>query len=560
MGQIIPFIKSVGTYRKLAEERAGKEDFSGALAFLFSAKSISLTYEVIMDIADAYADMGLLELSNKFWFMYMDKAPKEKVSVAYEELAINFFYLDNYWASSYYFHLKLTTDGQIMKDGLDKEIIDFFSGEEMKKNAYRVAYPFDRADYTFETKRAKHALAIGAFEEARLSLLRIPQENRTEEISGDLAVASFMSDELELAEAVCRDSLVRHGENVTALCNLSTVFDMREDADNAEYYYRKALGVRKGEKTEAYKIATCAIEREDHLTVKECLENILDDRPYELTMRFFYGVALINLGRFDRAKDQLKTAYRWNPSDSIVKYYLDLADRLISGEQTAEKLLPLEYVKELPKKVVKKYCQKIQTIAKTLEKIEWAVRNDEMKNLLEWAVYHADGQTARDAVYILSSGYTPYAKKLLLSALLDPEVKEEIKRVIIYVLIVKGHKEKFGAVAGNFYVRIKPKKLACERKDDGAVYFSAYALCVARVAFWDGDGLDKVALITDKVYNKLKDKISDRDVTNEEIAALVVSECAFKWCKSDRDVMNFFEIEKQKLDLLRGLLKGDKND
>ena len=80
------------------------------------------------------------------------------------------------------------------------------------------------------------------------------------------------------------------------------------------------------------------------------------------------------------------------------------------------------------------------------------------------------------------------------------------------------------------------------------------------MAFWDGDGLDKVATNTDKVFKALGRKISDRDITNEEIAALIMSECAFKWCKTDRDIMNIFEIEKQKFDVLKGLLKGDKND
>lgn len=560
MGQVIPFIKHVSRYRKLAEERAVKEDFSGALAFLFSAKSIALTYEVIMDIADAYADMGLLELSNKFWFMYIDKAPKEKVSVAYEELAINFFYLDNYWASSYYFHLKLTTDGQIMKEGLDKEIIDFFSGEEHKKNAYRVAYPFDRADYTYEIKRAKHALAVGAFEDARLSLLRVPQENRTEDISGDLAMASFMSDELELAEAVCRDSLARHGDNVTAFCNLSTINDMKKDYDNAEFYYQKALDVRKGDKAEAYKLATCAIERSDHLTVKECLKTILEERPYEISMRFFYGIAFINLGKLDCAENELKYAYRLNPSDVVVKFYLELVGRLMEKDVQAEKLLPLEYIKELPEKVAKKYASKVQGAAKTMEKTEWAVRNKEMREILEWALYHSDGQTARDAVYILSSAFTPYSKKLLLDALIDPEVKEDVKRVIIYVLIVKGHKEKFGAVAGNFYVKIKPKKTAFTSRADGAIYHSAYALCVARVAFWDSENLELVGSVADKVYKALVGKINERDFSNEEIAALIVSECKFKWCKNDKEIMSFFNIENQKFQVLKSIYKGDEND
>ena len=104
---LLLFDKSVSRYRKLADECSEREDFLGALRYLTSAKNIDpKDLGVIMDIADAYADAGLLELSNKYWFLYLDSAPKDKVAVAYEELAINYFYMDNFWASSYYFHKK----------------------------------------------------------------------------------------------------------------------------------------------------------------------------------------------------------------------------------------------------------------------------------------------------------------------------------------------------------------------------------------------------------------------------------------------------------------------
>ena len=68
MGEVLTFDNSVLRYRNLAEERAEKGDFLGALSFLFSAKSIAKSHEVIMDIAYIYSDMSLFELSNKYWF------------------------------------------------------------------------------------------------------------------------------------------------------------------------------------------------------------------------------------------------------------------------------------------------------------------------------------------------------------------------------------------------------------------------------------------------------------------------------------------------------------
>ena len=180
--------------------------------------------------------------------------------------------------------------------------------------------------------------------------------------------------------------------------------------------------------------------------------------------------------------------------------------------------------------------------------------------MVEWAVYCADGQVARDAAYLLSLGNSQYAKKLAEDVLMDPDAKEEIKRILVYMLVARGYKGKIAAVAGNFYVKARPKKLLCERASDGGVYFSAYALCMARAIFWDVENVDKIAKHVDKIYGVLRNKIRSSEVTNDEIAALVLSECKFKWCKSDRDVLNIFEVDKRRLELLRELYKGDKND
>lgn len=560
MGKVILLDKNVKPYRKIADSFAENENFLRALEFLLSAKNISFNLDVIVDIADLYADMGLLELSNKYWYIYLDKAPKDKVSVAYEELAINYFYMDNYLASSFYFHQKLSVDGFINKEGLGQEILDFFSGEELKRSAYRVVYPFDKADFSFDKKRAKRAISVGAFSEAVKILKDIPEECRDEETSGDLAVSLFMSDELDEAEKVCRYSLLAHGENVTAYCNLSTVFDMKEDLDNSEFYYRKALSVRKGDKGEVYKIATCSIEREDHITANECLKKIVEERPYELLMRFFLGLSFANLGDFFGAEEQLKYAYKLNPDDVVIKEFLKIITAMNESGTDSENLLPFKYVKELPESKEKKWKKKIRDTAKNSEKMSSMVKKSEFKDMIVWGLFNNDSTVMRDSAFILSTVYSPYCKRVILDALLNPDGGEELKRLLVYILILKGEKEKFGLVAGSFYLKFKPKKLVCEKKPDGGIYLSSYALCVSRIIFNDVEDLDKLAYSCDRVYKSLSDKISPDELTNEELGALILSEGKLKRLSDDNAVMRFFDVKKDKFDKLKQLLKGEKDD
>lgn len=552
--KVLQLDKSFNRYIKLATACVEKDDLQGALNFLLDAERFFSEPEVFARIADVYADMGLLELSNKYWFKYMHSAPKERVKDAYEELAINYFYLDNVWASGYYFQKKLSTDGFISKENIDKEVLDFFSGEEYKKHAYRIVYPFNKADYTLETKSAKRAIALGAFSEAVKILEKIPTECFTEELSGDYAIALFMNDELDRAEQVCRNSIKAHGESVTAYCNLSTIYGMKKDVDKSEYYYRKALSVSKGEQSEAYKIATCAIERADHEKVRECLEKILSERPYELSMRYFYGVCMMNLGNYQKAVDTFKSALMLDPNDMIVEYYYNYAKSVLTSGEDKEKLLPLKYEKELPKKIASKWSKKIKEVMKNDQKIQPFTKNKENRKILRWGILYGDDTVMRASMFILSYADKKFFFKTAQEILMEHDVGAEVKRLLIYVLIMQGHKARTGVVAGTLYSCFSPKKLLSEKDCSGALFVSAYALCVARMLFFDLDSVDKIAKSADKVYLKLKDTVSEADATNEELAALMLSDCNFERYSGDKDVVKIFEISDRKLKKLKEML------
>jgi hypothetical protein len=64
---------------------------------------------------------------------------------------------------------------------------------------------------------------------------------------------------------------------------------------------------------------------------------------------------------------------------------------------------------------------------------------------------------------------------------------------------------------------------------------------------------------TDKVYKKLAPIIGE-EVEKETIAALIVSESKLEKIPSDKDICTLCDAKKEKLDKLKALYKGDKND
>jgi hypothetical protein len=160
----------------------------------------------------------------------------------------------------------------------------------------------------------------------------------------------------------------------------------------------------------------------------------------------------------------------------------------------------------------------------------------------------------RSSVLILSSGEETAYKKTAKRVLLDPEVKEPLKRLLIYLLVMKGHKGRLGITGGALYVDFSPAKTICEKKPDGALYFSSYALCVSKIVFYDIEDIDRVATVCDRIYQVLSPIISESDVTNEELAGLILSECGFDRLSRDEEVMSLFEISRYKLGKLKEML------
>ena len=90
----------------LCDKYIGEGNFEQALTCCFSALKNGADYTIYKAIATIYAEIGLYELSQQYWFYFLNTAPKDERTLAYEMLAINFFYMENYLASSYYFHQK----------------------------------------------------------------------------------------------------------------------------------------------------------------------------------------------------------------------------------------------------------------------------------------------------------------------------------------------------------------------------------------------------------------------------------------------------------------------
>ncbi len=548
MDEIVAFKKSEEIYYKLAEKNLEEGKLEKALGLLFSALSINKnSYETFGKIAEVYSEMGQFDRAIEYWFRYLNKAPEDKQSIAFEELAVNFFYQDKLYEAGYYFHKKILKDGFVTREGLGEEIEDLLLGSEKSdRRAYHIAYPFDKADYKYELELAKKAFNLGDYKKAVSIYDRVPFECTDEESFGDLAVSHFLEGEEEEAIEACRQSLKINGENVTAYCNLCTNYHNKGDYDKSAYYYKKALSLFDRGKEQSYLVASCAIEQNDHMTANFCLEKIISERPYDILMRVYYGISFLNSGDYESAKEQFDTGLRLNPFDREVKYLSDLASRLIDKCAKAGEFLPLKYQKEYPEKVIKAFRKIISDLI--TEKVQLkTLKKQENIDAVLWGLTGPDELINKQCAVILWFADCVNGKKILTDNLLKIDVRSSVKRVIIYTLMIFGFTPKFSVMAGARFKKIKRPKLLCDGVAGGEKFVSAYATVIARASFWEIEQDDKFSKSVDRIYKNHKEIIEKLDVTIEELSVVLICESKIKELSNHRELCSFFGANEKRV-------------
>ncbi len=556
---IVEFKKSSKLYRSLARRKVENGDYESAFGFLFSALSVCKNpYEIYGDLADAYSETGQFEKAVEYWFKYLNSAPENDCSVAYEELAVNFFYLDKYFEAGYYLHRKIIADGFVSREGLGEEIAEVLT-TAIDKGAYHIAYPFDRADYSYEKNLGKKAFNMGDYSTASKIYDSIPIECMDEESLGDKAVAFFLQGEEEKSLETSKQSLKIKGANLTAFCNLCTYYFNKGDKEKSTFYYKKALECFDNSTEQSYHVASCAIEQDDHVVANECLERIVNERKYDVIMRFYYAVSLVNLGEYEKAKEHFSFALRLKPFDRVIKFYVKFCQKLCQGEEKSFSLLPLKYQKEYPNTIEKKFKKIIKDLIS--EKRDLSIlKKEENLDALIWGIFSQDEVINKESAVLLWFAKNIKGYKILTSLLMDGEVRSGVKRVIIYTLIIFGYKEKFGVVAGNRFKKIKRKKMPFDNVDDTGVFASAYATIIARTAFWELDEDEKFASSIKKLYEKHLGLIIESGLTSEDLAVLAICTAGVEEVEKGKEISAIFGVSYSKIKGAISIVKGEKND
>lgn len=554
--KVVSLFSDHSLYIKKAISKREEGKFLESLGFLFTAYKIQpKNCDIIAEIARTYAEMELLDVSCKYWFLYLEYASEDKLGVAYEELGKNYYNMENMWASGYYFHLKLTSDGYISRESLSEELLEFLSNETDNSSKYYIAYPYDRADYSSKINLGKKAFTSGDFKRASAIFSSIPKECMDEDANGDFALSYFLQQDEDSAIDVCRQSLKENGETVTAYCNLSTLYFAKEDEEKSRYYYQKAISIRNQNVDDDYKILTCATNLCDHKTVASCLHKILKEREYDPFLNFLYGCALANTGAYLEAFNAYKKTCLIAPENRLFLYCLNSVERILNGEKDIDKFLPVKYDLTYPDKISRAYKKAIHNAV--IEDSVSLVKSKQFLDVLYWGVRSKDDATFKKSSAILALSENKKIKDFLYGLLLDPSFADDRKRHLVFTLILCAKRNNFGIVAGNCYLKVKLRKLLFENAEDGNLFLSAYATCIAKAVFLGIDNFDKIGFSINKIYKRFAKVILFGEFLPEEVAALAFYMSDYKHFNDLKKVCKIFNVSKKRIKDFAIVLKDE---
>jgi len=498
---VIKFDASAKMYRNLAERRLEEDDLEGALGFLLAAKNKSKNqYSLLADIADVYFDMELYELSANYWFRALDVAPKQSLADVYNGLGACYYNMNNSSVGMYYFNeqfMNMRSSEMV----IDEDMAECFTEAFAADSGYRMVYPPESVDYSGVMKAGKTALQRYNISEALELYSEVPPvAAEYDEAQLQISVAHFLSGDVDKAIEINRSVYDRDKTNVFALCNLSSMYRFKNMPMLADNYFSYVDENNAKTADELYKVATACCENGKHERAVKCFERLFIERPFNMSMMFFYGVALYNCGRYEDSRRAFGRILRITEKNPVAFYCHRLADNAVSSGAKSAK--PLSYYYRLPDSEEQANLKKLAALLKT--KGERSLKNKakepETAELIDWCFCSADKDVQRGAVFFLAAADTKATEQQLIERLLDASVYDATKEYIVLMLAAKGYEKKAGAVISNVYKKICFYAFDADFGRFGDAFIDAYAICFAKAAVYSDCNLRDVYDAAGEVY------------------------------------------------------------
>ncbi|NCB48507.1 MAG: hypothetical protein EOM55_02665 [Clostridia bacterium] len=343
---VIQFNKDDNFYFKKGSGFLRDGKITKAIDYFFKAKKKCRGAEIYLlnfMLAQAYFFNKNLELSNLYYFLSL----KEELITqsVFRGLGENFAVQDDVILARFYLN-QCANLGQTLLGQSAKERLKTLENLQPK---FLVIDGDKSENITLENARnfmeeGKFSKAIELYEKNDNFSM---QDNRSE-----LALAYFFEKEIEKALKL----LNAYGtDSVADLCNLLLIFHTIDDTKNYEIIREKLRNKTLSNEEDKFKIGLTFAQTGSLTLAIVYMEDYLSkNKTEDIELSFYYIIALMNDGQFEKAKRLLINLKTINPLDKyLFDHYLAFCNK---GDK-----IKLEYVYSLPLKEVLKVQSKIKS-------------------------------------------------------------------------------------------------------------------------------------------------------------------------------------------------------
>ncbi|MBR5900251.1 MAG: hypothetical protein IKZ38_02515, partial [Clostridia bacterium] len=386
----------------------------------------------------------------------------------------------------------------------------------------------------------------------------IPFDKISDKAIDDLTLTCSITKKLDVALEVCKNVIKVRPNDLTALCNICFIYNVKKDREKEAFYYGLAKSAFTESEDDCYAILDCAIEMRDNEFVILCVERVLKNKPDRAHLYYPYAIALANVGEYEKSYKYFNKLCKLFPYEDVYRYQANYILNVIREGYDKEGLLPFGYKQRLPKPIEEGYRQRVKELFDDLNKVNAPTKKAENQKILKWALYQEGIITTNNAVLILCTTSAKWAKQMLFEALTDYDLSGEVKEKIIYSLILSGYRGEFKVVAGGLYMAVKGGRIPFEDKPNGLLFVQGYAYALSKAVFFNVNDSKKLIKSANKVYEALYLDAKEINLEQREIAGLILR---FANIKSVSNVAgDVFDLDKERYGRLSALVLGEKDD
>lgn len=451
-GRVLSFRPESGFYHKRAVKSIEKGEYTAALKNLRRAVQMEPDdLGLRLDIADAYARMGLYERSN-LEIQLMFHRPDLPAEAIFG-MASNFMAMGDYDQAEAMYHAYEQVEPE---------------GEFVDQADDALAY-IAECDYETELDReldelsmdGKAALDAGDLEHAVDCLERALQKDPSMTyVRNNLAVAYYCLGDMNKAWMHVRQVLREDPMDVHGRCNESMLYLAEDQHDKAvEAVLRLRLDrIEEVDDLFKYCLALADVGLDEELL--QALKKIFVSSPYDVSMLYLCGVCQYNLGRYQESLLTFEKLCLTGPDSLLAAWGMKQAAAAVRGEAPIGRI---SYSYELPDDLKTQLTDCLTGLTgRKPEEVAQALRDEDTRRLVRGAAFLGTEEQMSHAVLLLGYAGGPEAELLLRELLLSPTLSSAYKQMAVEALQAIHAPEPFYGLQDGRLVLISSKKLKLE--------------------------------------------------------------------------------------------------